>query len=169
MVALRRARVSACFWFIGFSLGFQPALFGQALHLSLASQQERENLALEVSLQSTSGKEPSALQWEITLPLAKLAFQNEIAAAGQAAQAAGKSVSCAIKPNNGAVQTATCVVYGGQESIRDGVVAVTRLRIPGRAKAGAARITVNHGLAVYRDLRQITLNPVEVVVKIPRQ
>ncbi|MGA1994466.1 MAG: hypothetical protein ABSH45_01695 [Bryobacteraceae bacterium] len=126
-------------------------------------------MAVEISLQSPVGKEPSALQWEAAIPRPQLSFLDQIASAGQAAQAAGKSVSCAVKTKTSAVHTAVCILYGGREAIHNGVVAVLRLRVAPDAQPGPSRITIDHGLAVYKDLRQVSLDAAETIVKVNSQ
>ena len=123
-------------------------------------------MTIETSFQSPSGKEPSALQWEATIPATQLDFVDQNLGPGPAAQAAGKSVSCAQKTPSNEARTSVCILYGGQESIHDGVVALLRLNISREAKPGTARIRVDHGLAVSKDLKKVLLDPVETVVKI---
>jgi hypothetical protein len=157
------------FWWIVPFLWFpQPALFSQSLHLSPASGPRGETVAIEISLESNGGKEPTALQWDTTIPQPLLTFPKEVASVGQAAQAAGKSVSCAIKTKTGVVQTAVCILYGGQEVIRNGVVAVLQLRVDPKAKPRRCRLTVDHGLAVYKDLTQVSLDAAETSVNVRR-
>jgi hypothetical protein len=141
-------------------------VFGQTLHLSSASASPGEQVTIEISFQSPPGKEPSALQWEATIPSTQLDFVEQSMAPGPAAQAAGKSVSCALKTPASGTRTSVCILYGGLEPIHNGVVAVLRLHISREAKPGTARIRVDQGLAVSKDLKKVVLDPVEAVVKI---
>ena len=147
----------------------QMALFGQALHLSSATASPGERVTIEISFKSPRGTEPSALQWETTIPSAQLAFLDDSMTAGPAAQAAGKSVNCAVKTKTGEAHTSVCILYGGQDSIHDGVVAILRLKIPPDARPGTARIRVDQGLAVSKDLKRYPLDPAESVVKVRPQ
>ena len=71
------------------------------------------------------------------MPYAQLRPLEENAP-GPAARAAGKTVSCAVTAKTATAYTSTCLVYGGRELIRNGVVAVLRLHIaPARSPASS--------------------------------
>ena len=146
------------------------ALFGQSLRLSSAAAAPAEQVSVNVYLNSPRGREqPSALQWETTLPIAQLSLVGENPPPGAAAEAAGKSVSCQVKTKTAATETSICILYGGREPIRNGVVAVLRLKIAPDAGPGPARVRIDQGLAVLKDLKKIPMNPAETVVKIRRK
>jgi len=160
-------KLSGPFWLIAsIALAPQPALYGQALHLSPAKGSPGETVAIEISLEAPAGKEPSALQWEIVIPAGQLSFLDEVASAGRAAHTAGKAVSCGVKTQTAPVHTALCILYGGLGAIPNGVVAVLRLKVNSDAPPGASRITIDHGLAVSKDLKQVAIGAGETVVKI---
>ena len=124
-------------------------------------------MVIKISFHSPPGKEPSALQWETTIPSAQLSFLDESMAAGPAAQTAGKSVNCAVKTTKTAdSQTSLCILYGGREPVHDGVVAVLRLKILREATPGIALVRVDQALAVSKDLKRFPLDPKETAVKI---
>lgn len=149
-----------------FFLFVPVALLGQTLHLSSAAASPGEHVSVELSFKSPRGEEPSALQWETTLPPALLNFLDESLPPGPTAKAAGKAVNCAVKTKTAEVHTMSCILYGGQEPIQDGVIAVLRLAIPLGARPGVARIRVDQGLAVSKNLKKTPLDAVESVVTI---
>jgi hypothetical protein len=80
-------------------------------------------MALNLALSSVAGSEPASLQWTLTYPAASVS--NISVAAGPAATAAGKSVSCA----SGSAGY-TCVLYGVNSSvITNGIVAVLTVTV----------------------------------------
>src|SRR6266436_5902083 len=143
----------ACLWLASSCLAFPPlALFGQSLHLSPTRASPGMQVSINVSLTSPGGKEPpSALQWETTIPIALMGFVDENLSPGPEAQAAGKSVSCRVRSKTATTQTSTCILYGGREPIRNGLVAVLRLKISPDASPGSARIRIDQAIAVLKD------------------
>jgi hypothetical protein len=152
--------------FFGLPL-FLPAsaLFGQTLHFAPAYATPGENIAIEISLMSPKGMEPSTLQWQTTIPLAKVGPLEETTP-GPTAKVAGKTVSCAVKSKTAGTYTTTCMLYGGQDSIKDGVCAILKLRIAPDVPPGAFRIRVDEALAVYKDLERVPIEPTETVVTV---
>ena len=155
-------------WLISPFFLFAPrAALGQTLHLSSPSGYSGEHVVIEISIKSPGAKEPpSTLQWEATISSAQLNFLDEGALTGPAAQSAGKSVSCALKTKTDEAQTSICILYGGQEPIRDGVIALLQLAISPGAKSGDARVRLDHGLAVSKNLTKVELPPAETHVRI---
>lgn len=147
-----------------FLLLSQGVLAGQTLSLSRATAAPGEQVSIEISFQAPSGREPAALQWETVLP-AQLTFLDETMPAGPAAKAAGKSVTCAVKTKAGE-STSTCILYGGQEPLHNGVIAVLRLKVSPTAQSGIVRIRVGQAAAVSKDLQKTPLDPVEAAIKI---
>jgi hypothetical protein len=154
---------------LGTALAFWAAqdapAFAQSLKLSRPSGRPGEPVVIEFSLKSPAGREPSALQWQIIIPSDQLTpLEEDIL--GAAARAAGKTMSCAVKEKTTAGYTSVCLLYGGQERIRNGVVAILRLRLSPDAKPGSLRIRVVEPVAVLPDAKRIPMDPVETVVTI---
>jgi hypothetical protein len=158
----------ACFWF-GISSLASP-LFSQSMRLSTTTGSQGQQVSVDLYLTSPRGVEqPSTLQWETAIPIAQLSLVDENLPLGPVAQAAGKVVSCRVKTRTATVQTSICILYGGREPIRDGVVAILKLRIAPDALPGPARIRIDQGLAVLKDLERIPMKPSETIVKIGRK
>lgn len=69
-------------------------------------------------------------------------------------------MSCAPKGQESATsRTVACILYGGQERIPDGVVAVLRLKALPQAAPGDTPILVDHAITVSKDLRSSPLKP----------
>ena len=139
---------------------------GQSLALSSAAAARGGRVAIELSLQSPAGKEPAALQWEMSVPTAKLSLADENPVAGPAAQKAGKSLNCAVTKKTAQTYTSVCILAGGQKPIQNGVVALLRLRILPKATPGMVRIRVVGGTAVSSDVKSIPIAATETTVAI---
>lgn len=137
----------------------------QRLSLAPATGAPGGKVAIEISLKSPKGQEPSTLQWQTTVPLAKVG-QFEETTPGPAAETAGKAVNCAVKSKTAETYTTMCILYGGQLGIHDGVVATLRLTIASNAGPGSFRIRTGEALAVYRDLKRVAIHSAETTVTI---
>src|SRR5690606_13087023 len=97
---------------------------------------------LALSIASSPGSQPAALQWTLTYSPAEVAAVS--ATAGPAAAAAGKSIACANKDGS-----YTCVLFGlNQQTMPNGVAAVVRVT---PATAGSASIGVANTLGASQD------------------
>jgi hypothetical protein len=147
-------------------LGILPApTFAQALRLSPAAAAPGQTAQIQLSLESPRGNSPTALQWELTIPL-QLTLAEDSPSAGAAAQAAAKTLNCAPRTKSQTAQTHVCILYGGQQGIENGVVAVLRLKVATDAKPGSAPVTLDQAIAVYKDLKKVSLERAESVVTI---
>jgi hypothetical protein len=140
----------------------------QSLHLAPAAGTPGSSIAIEISLKSPKGQEPSTLQWQITIPLEKVGPLQETST-GPAAQAAGKSVICSIKSTTTEAYTTVCMLAGGQQSIRNGTIAVFHLTLPPTAAPGSFQIRLDEGLAVDKDLKRKAIEPSETTVTVRKK
>ena len=147
---------------------FPPSalLVGQTLHLSRATTSPGEPVAMEISFESPTDRETSALQWETTIPSAKLIFLDNNSSIGPAARAAGKSLSCSVKAKTADTKTLVCILYGGLGTIHDGLVAVMHLKVLPGASPGKAIVRVDEALAVSKDLKRFPIKASETAVTI---
>lgn len=77
---------------------------------------------LSINIDSPEGKEPVALQWEISVPPA-VAITTADIKVGKAAEAAGKSLTCAMKTKTQRASRYACILVGGQGPIKNGPIA----------------------------------------------
>ncbi len=147
--------------------GLAPS-FSQTLHLSSAVASPGTDVTVQLSFKAPRGQKVSAIQWETTIAYAPANVLEVNIEPGPAAQVAGKSVTCGPKAKAVESQGSTCILYGGREALPDdGVIAVLRLKIGPAASSETARIHVDHGLAVTKDLQKFPLPSAETTVKIP--
>jgi hypothetical protein len=143
-------------------------LLGQSLRVSSGSGAPGERLAIEIALDSPSGKQPLALQWETGFPDEALELEATGPVAGPAAGAAGKSLTCAKKGAADGLAKWTCILAGGQMPIGNGVVAVLRFEIHAHARAGSRPVVVDNVLGVSAALKKEPISGAEGAVTVTR-
>jgi hypothetical protein len=119
-------------------------------------------------LDSPSGKEPLALQWEAAFPGEALKLDGTGPVAGAAAQAAGKSLTCAPKKTSPGLSKWVCILAGGQKPIGNGVVALLRFEVQAHAHAGSLPIVVDNVLGVSAALQKVPIPRAEGTVRVTR-
>jgi 4-amino-4-deoxy-L-arabinose transferase-like glycosyltransferase len=105
-----------------------------------------------------------ALQFEIRMPVQRLATEASIAP-GAAAKAAGKSVSCGgrwIKAPR--MYAYTCIVAGGQQTIASGPIVELQLEPASDVKRESYKISVERILAIDSAGNHRRLKNVEAAV-----
>ena len=137
----------------------------QNLSLAPAAGAPGSKVAIEIWLKSPKGHEPSTLQWQTTVPLAKVGLLEETSP-GPAAEKSGKAVNCAVKSKTAETYTTMCILYGADAVIPDGVVAILRLTLASDAQPGSFRVRIGEALAVYKDLKRVPMDPAETTVTI---
>ena len=137
----------------------------QSLHLAPASGTPGGNIGVEIVLKSPSGEEPSTLQWQITIPVDKFGPLQETTT-GPAAQAAGKSIMCSVNAKTTGAYTTVCILAGGQQPVRNGIVAIFRLTLAPTASPGSFPIHLNEGVAVSKDLKRKAIEHAETIITI---
>jgi hypothetical protein len=111
-----------------------------SLNLSSGSATAGSVATLNLSLASTVSQ-PAAVQWTVTYSTTDFTGLN--VAAGAAATAAGKSISC-----NNAPGVSTCVVYGiNSSTIANGVVATLAFTISASTTDASSAIQVSNSLS----------------------
>ncbi|MGA3040031.1 MAG: hypothetical protein ABSF54_04485 [Bryobacteraceae bacterium] len=143
-------------------------LLGQSLRVSSVSAAPGEKIAIEIVLDSPSGNEPVALQWEAGFPGEALKLDHTGPVAGAAAQAAGKSLTCAPKKSSSGPSKWVCILAGGQKPIRNGVVAVLHFEIQPHMHTGAQPIVLDNSLGVSAGLKKVPIARAEGAVQVTR-
>lgn len=139
----------------------QPVLRGPTLRIPTAEGTPGGLTDAEIVLESPSGKEPLGLQWQVWLPSGQLRLEDQRILPGAAAQAAGKTLRCSERKNTGGTPVTMCLLTGGDKPIRNGTIALLKLRVLPDAKAGTAKIRVESGLGVSRDLKAVPIGVTE--------
>jgi hypothetical protein len=141
-------------------------LSAQTFQLSSPTGAPGDRVIIDLSLKSPIEGGASALQWEIAFPGAQLSFLPQDSTAGPAAT--GKSLSCAPRPAGSdlTVSTATCILYGGRESVGKGPAARLSFQISPHASRGTVRVRFSQAMAVSKDLKKTALKDAETVVTV---
>ncbi len=145
------------------------SLFGQSLRLSPVTGPAGEARWLDIALKSPSGKEPVALQWELTFPADRISADPGGPVAGPAAEAASKFLRCSGRSEK-APQTYRyrCLVVGPPKPIGNGIIARLHFSLPPGAKAGTTRIRIEQIEALTTDSKLVRLKPAKGIVKVSR-
>ncbi len=143
-------------------------LFGQSLQMADAAGGPGQQVSMNISLTSPSGKEPAALQWENIFDARRLSLEGTAPLIGYAAHAAGKTIACAGKsdPSSG-MYTYRCILAGGTRNIGNGPVAMLSFRISPQAE-GKIRVGLEHAMAVSADAQKTDIRDTEAFVTVRR-
>jgi hypothetical protein len=158
------------FLFAAIAICIQPGvLCAQALRLASAPPAPGDIAVVEISLDAQAGKEPTGLQWELTVEAPGVTFLQEVVSRDSKGPSSGKSLYCGTKTDTPTVKTSVCMLIGGIDPIPAGKIA--RIRIAGPAQPGTdrVRIKLDHSFAVYKDLRRVDLKPVELTLPLSLQ
>ncbi|HLH43008.1 MAG TPA: hypothetical protein VKV74_08480 [Bryobacteraceae bacterium] len=122
-----------------------------------------------LELEFPAGKEPLALQWELSLPLA-LQIDPRSASTGEMAASAQKSLWCATQVNYSGSknQSCRCILAGGLRPISNGAVAILNYSAPRRTKGGKYEVEIQKAFAVASGLKKIPLKNVQAQVIIAK-
>jgi len=146
------------------------ALFGAEpelkLRLSPRQPSGTEIAVVEISLESPKGKEPTALQWEMTIAGAGLTFVQDVLPVSADSLSPGKAIRCGSRRASKKAQTSFCMLMGGVEPIPAGRIARIQLTGPAPAEARSVQVQLDQIIAVYKDLRRIALKPSGLTVPI---
>ena len=140
--------------------------WGQTLSITRGTGAPGGVASLVLSLQFPSGRQPVALQWELSYPAAQLGTGDNDLQPAQAATASGKSLTCAGRPKDAGTYLYRCILAGGKAGIGMGAIATVKFQIRARARSGAAAVRVSNAVAVYPDGKQSKLEPVQADVTI---
>jgi hypothetical protein len=119
-----------------------------------------------LTLQSSAGKAPAALQWEFTFPPNVTVDLADIVA-GSAAESGGKSLTCKLVGGaKEAAKSATfgCILAGGQKPIPDGPIAVVRYSVPNVIREIQQKVHVEKVMGATVDLRAVRMPGIQAAI-----
>lgn len=120
-----------------------------------------------VLLDTAADRAPLALQWDLSVPPV-IAVRTEDITIGKAAQAAGKSLTCALNHSKKTSRKIryTCILAGGREPLRVGPVAEVQYRAQWDPKGAPAQVEIENVLGVTGRLERIPMANVDVAIHI---
>jgi len=139
----------------------------QALNISSASAGPGGVAQVVISLNAPPGKEPLALQWELSYASPQLGLESEDLVIGSAAKSAGKSLNCTGRPESAGTYVYRCILQGGAESILTGPVALVAFHVRATARLGPTSVRLDNALGVTRDGAGVSIpqNQAEVIIR----
>lgn len=143
------------------------ALWGQSLRVPPSSTHRKSHGSFAMFLDSPQGKAPVALQWEFQIPPAVKIGAADIAV-GKAVEAAGKSLTCAVRANQTAAGEAryACILAGGVKPITDGNIAVVRYEVPAGGRRGRVGVIIENVVGVSLDAKSTGIEGTTAVITI---
>jgi hypothetical protein len=148
--------------------GAQPTpVQGQALNISSASAGPGGVAQVVISLNAPPGKEPLALQWDLSYASPQLGLENEDLVIGSAAKSAGKSLACTGRAEGAGTYIYRCILQGGTEGILTGPVALITFHVRTTARLGPTSVRLDNALGVRRDGEGVSIqqNQAEVIIR----
>jgi hypothetical protein len=139
---------------------------GQTLRISPLTVRRGATGTLVLSLESPAGKEPVALQFEFLYPAPQLSVDDSGLVVAGAAQTAGKSVTCAGRPEDAGTYVYRCILIGGDKRLPQGPLVRIEFRVRAEAKLGRATVKLRRAQGVGADLKGLDLPSQEADVLI---
>jgi hypothetical protein len=143
-------------------LTISTAAWAQDLRVSPVHGSPNDEIRIEISLASPAGRAPSTLKWETVFPAQIMDLVGDAPELGKAAKETDKAIACA-KPKP---YTITCILYGGQKRLDNGVIATLHFKVHKDARLGETKVTVQKAEGVAGDLKQFVLKDAEGSVDI---
>jgi hypothetical protein len=146
-----------------------PLGFGQELRLRANPQvvSPGGTGSVSIELKSPAGRAPVALQWELQFPARQVQIEDTGWSAGPDAQTAGKQLVCIRQlrrePESYSYR---CVLAGGQNALKDGVMAVVKFRIAQSASPGNAVLSLADVLGTSAKPEKIPVKSSDTVLTI---
>ena|SRR5215472_15087408 len=144
---------------------FSRLLLGQSVSVAPSETDRNTPGSFSLALESPRGRALVAIQWEFATPAA-LVIKAEDIAVGQAAQAAGKSLTCARKDGSNGGARYACILQGGQTVIGNGPIAVVQYRVQVDVKGAPVHVAIEKVAAVSADQKSVSLPNTEAIITI---
>jgi hypothetical protein len=139
---------------------------GQTLEVNPVSVSPGSANIFRVLLKTNPAKPLAGLQWDLVYPAARLRIELAGILPGSAAEAAGKSITCARRPSDANTAHVTCILAGGVRPVSAGVLAIVRLDAEPRAPKGVITVGLEQVVGVSASIESIPIASVTVKVKI---
>jgi hypothetical protein len=151
------------------SLLFCGPLLAQSFQIVPSAATPGGSGSLLITLTSPAGKEPVALQWKITIETEVTVGAADIVA-GDAATAAGKTVTCAPDGKaEGGKSAYKCILVGGVKNIANGTVFRVKYQVKPGTRPRTLPVSISGGLAGLQhgnQLEPFPIPPVEGTIRV---
>jgi hypothetical protein len=159
-VALRVLRTGFALLLTAFTI------IGQTLEVKPVSVSPGSANIFRVVLKPDPAKPVAGLQWDVVYQPVLLRIEPAGILPGSAAEAAGKSITCARRPSDAKTAHLTCILAGGVQPVVAGVLAIVRLDAEPQAPKGVTTVGLEKIIGVSSSLKSITIASATVKVTI---
>ncbi len=136
-----------------------------ALRITQSATDLKSPGVLSIFLDSAQDNAPAALQWELSVPPV-IAIDTADIKISKAAQAAGKSLTCARKAAVQRRSRYACILAGGQAPIPQGPIAEVQYHVEWETNGTPIRVTFEKILGVSVDLKRIEIADVSATIEV---
>jgi hypothetical protein len=119
-----------------------------------------------LALKPDPAKPLVALQWEFVYPAGAVRIEPSGIRPGSAAEAAGKSITCAERPPDGKALRLACILAGGIQPVSAGVLAIIRVDAAPEAPKGAMTLGLERVAGVSPAIESIPIARASVRITI---
>jgi hypothetical protein len=139
--------------------------WGQSLEVTPSAVDRGSANIFRILLKSAAGKELAALQWELMVPV-QITIEVSGIVTGDAAEGAGKSLTCAAKRSDEPGRIFACILAGGLKTMPAGAIAIVRYAAAENASPGSALVRVEKAVGISADLKKIAVSSGDGVITI---
>lgn len=119
-----------------------------------------------ILLESPAGRAPAVLQWDLRVPPGVTVAANGIEP-GRSAKSAKKTLTCMPRKNgsSGSRVTHTCVLAGGTDPIKNGVIALVHYSAHADSGGAPVRVAITGVLGAARNATRIDMPDIEAMIR----
>lgn len=137
----------------------------QRLEVTPAAVDRGSANIFRIVLKPSAEKPIAALQWDLVYRDG-LRIEPSGVVAGSASEAAGKSVTCATKPSDGANHRLVCIIAGGVQALSAGVIAIVRFEAAKDTPAGKMNVALEKVMGVSPSVESIPMEGTRISITI---
>jgi len=138
---------------------------GQKLEISSASADRGSANFVRIVLKASPEKPVVAVQFELAFPHS-LEIEGKEVVTGDAADAVGKSITCALRPPQAEGGRCACILAGGREPLVGGTIVIVKFGAAADASPGVVKLQVQNGAGVSPDLKSVPIANAEATITI---
>jgi hypothetical protein len=137
----------------------------QTLEITPVSVDRGSANIIRIALKPKADKPMVALQFDLAFPPA-LKIQGTDVVSGDAADSAGKSITCAVHPSPANGSVCTCILAGGQGALQAGTVAIVKFEAAADAAPGAVKLQLQNATGVSPDVKRVPIGNAEATITV---
>lgn len=146
-------------------LSLSAAGWAQTIEVEPVTATQGSANILRMSLKPQADRSVAALQWEFLYPNSLRIEPPGVVTSG-AAEAAGKTVLCVLRPRRESNHVLACVLAGGVAPLPAGTIVIVRFVATPEAARGVANVRIEKIVGASPSVERIVLENVKVAVTI---